>query len=290
MKTPLTVVGGLCDTHVNAYDPRFEYPAEVAVHEDPYLPDQLEPVFTSSGVARYIVSAVLRTPESRRLFLGLSRKGMFPKGLVPLINLRDPELRADLDSFESNKYVVAVRDMFDELRTGEIDTDEMRDALLLAGDCRRVINLLVRGNQIAELGELLHRLDPKRRGLTIALDHLGWPDVDQGLVEWENGIRNLARNPGVVVKCSYLFPQSHPNYEQVDRHRHFRLLSHVLATFGPGRMLFATDFPNSSVQANYPSIVHNFVAWMNSVQMGNGDRAAIFGSNAERVYGQLFSP
>ncbi len=115
----------------------------------------------------------------------------------------------------------------------------------------------------------------------IVVNHTGMPiDRDpDGIAGWRQGMRALAACPNVVVKISGLGMTDHR--WTTDSIRLFVL--DTIDIFGPGRCLFASNFPvdrlfssYAAVWAAYDEITKDFSAH---------ERAALFHDNAVRVYG-----
>jgi L-fuconolactonase len=113
------------------------------------------------------------------------------------------------------------------------------------------------------------------------LDHAGKPGIRAGWLDpWREQIRELARLPNVVCKLSGLVTEA--------EHRHWTAaqlepyVAHLLATFGPSRLLFGGDWPVAKLACGYRrwlQIARDFTAHLPATE-----QAAIFHDNAERVY------
>jgi L-fuconolactonase len=118
-------------------------------------------------------------------------------------------------------------------------------------------------------------------GLTFVLDHLGGPPAGTGqgatTGPWASAIRSLAGLPNVTCKLSGVHTsQAHaaglrPYYET------------VLAAFGPSRLLFGSDWPVSTLGAPYAEVCGMYQEL--TALLSAGEREAIFGGTARRVYG-----
>jgi L-fuconolactonase len=58
---------------------------------------------------------------------------------------------------------------------------------------------------------------------------------------------------------------------------------HVLDVFGPDRVLFGTDWPVCELAASYGRVVET--AQELTAGLSESERNAVFGANAQRVYG-----
>jgi L-fuconolactonase len=113
------------------------------------------------------------------------------------------------------------------------------------------------------------------------LDHFGKPGIKAGLLEpWRDHIRMLAALPNVNCKLSGLITEAEHTAWSVDQLRPY--VEHVLATFGPSRMLFGGDWPVAKLAGGYPH-------WLDTARqlvshVSPEGQEAIFAGNARRVY------
>ena len=106
---------------------------------------------------------------------------------------------------------------------------------------------------------------------TMVLNHTGLPYVEQ-LGAWREAMAKLAARPNVAVKISGL--------GNVTRKREV-----VLATieiFGPGRAMFASNFPVDSLRASFDEIFSGFDECTRSFSAD--ERRGLFHDNAMRIY------
>jgi L-fuconolactonase len=108
------------------------------------------------------------------------------------------------------------------------------------------------------------------------LDHLGKPDVAAGLLEpWRSDISALADLPNVVCKLSGLVTEAdHQRWTPTDLAPY---VSHVLAAFGPERVLFGSDWPVITHAASY-------VRWVDTLATLAPGQEQLWSANARRVY------
>jgi L-fuconolactonase len=117
-------------------------------------------------------------------------------------------------------------------------------------------------------------------GLTFVLDHLGGPPAETGQEAatrpWASAIHSLAELPNVTCKLS----GAHTSQARAEDLRPF--YETVLAAFGPGRLLFGSDWPVSTLAAPYGQVCATYRDL--TAQLSAGEQAAIFDGTARRVY------
>jgi len=113
------------------------------------------------------------------------------------------------------------------------------------------------------------------------LDHFGKPGIKAGLLDpWREHIRALAALPNVDCKLSGLITEADHAAWTMDQLRPY--VDHVLATFGPSRLLFGGDWPVAKLAGAYPR-------WLDTARqlvsrVPTEGQAAIFVGTARRVY------
>ena len=118
--------------------------------------------------------------------------------------------------------------------------------------------------------------------LTFVLDHLGKPPIASGDLEpWASDIRALAVLPNTVCKLSGMVTEADPAAWTTDTLRPYA--DTVLEAFGPGRLMFGSDWPVCTLAATYGQVVRT--AGELTAGLGDAEREAVFAGTATRVYG-----
>jgi predicted TIM-barrel fold metal-dependent hydrolase len=118
--------------------------------------------------------------------------------------------------------------------------------------------------------------------MTLVLDHCGTPDIAGGQWEpWATGITRLASLPHVNVKLSGVTAYVGPGADHTAATRPY--IDHVLQAFGPGRVVWGSDWPVCNLGAGLPG-------WLAITQgvfagLSADEQADIGWRNACRIYG-----
>jgi L-fuconolactonase len=116
--------------------------------------------------------------------------------------------------------------------------------------------------------------------LTFVLDHLGGPPAESGQGAtsgpWADAIRSLAALPNVTCKLSGVHTEP---ARASDLRPYYQT---VLNAFGPGRLLFGSDWPVSSLTATYGQVCDLYREL--TAQLSPPEQDAIFDHTARRVY------
>jgi L-fuconolactonase len=121
-------------------------------------------------------------------------------------------------------------------------------------------------------------------GLTFVLDHAGKPPIARGdagvLGRWAAAIREFAALPNTACKLSGLVTEALPG---ASPGAFVPVADVVLSAFGAQRVMFGSDWPVCLLASDYAAVMalaRSLVAGLSS-----GERAAVFGATAARVYG-----
>lgn len=114
------------------------------------------------------------------------------------------------------------------------------------------------------------------------LDHCGVPDIaGGGLDPWRAEIQALAALPNVVCKLSGLLAYCAPGnatYEAIEPY-----VAHAIDTFGPGRMLWGSDWPVVDLANGLPDWIAVTRRILDSLSVD--EARAVASGTATRVYG-----
>jgi len=116
------------------------------------------------------------------------------------------------------------------------------------------------------------------------LDHLGYPpilDGPSGLPAWRERLAPLAAAPNVVAKLSGLVTVADRRRWTVDDLRPW--VRAAVELFGPGRLMFGSDWPVCLLAASYPRVKNALDEALGD--MGRKEREAIFSGTAIATYG-----
>lgn len=116
--------------------------------------------------------------------------------------------------------------------------------------------------------------------LPVVIDHAGKPDIAQGARDpWRADIAALASLPQVCCKLSGLLTEAGDHWHARDLAPY---VDHLLATFGPSRLLWGSDWPVVNLGSDYRAW-HALASGLPGLH--DGAFGAVFGGNAARFYG-----
>lgn len=153
-------------------------------------------------------------------------------------------------------------------------------ALEAMAECGLVFDALIKSVHLPHVLEITRR----HPTLRIVLDHAAKPDIAHGEWQaWATGIERVAAETSALCKLSGLFTEA----AQPLRMGGVRpWAAHVLACFGPERVVWGSDWPVLELASDY-------AAWWDETQvllagLTAVERSAVLGRNAMKLYGRAF--
>ncbi|MDX3757828.1 amidohydrolase family protein [Streptomyces mirabilis] len=241
----------------------------------------LAPQARAAGVDRTVLVQTITVPEETPEFLALAEQGELIAGVVGWTDLTRPDVAdelARLRGLPGGRHLKGIRHQVQ----GEPDPEwllrpDVRDGLAAVAEAGLVYDLVVLPHQLPACV----RAAAGHPGLTFVLDHLGKPPIVTGTLRpWATAVRALAALPNTVCKLSGMVTEADHATWTVDGLRPYA--DTVLDAFGPGRLMFGSDWPVCTLAASYGQVVD--VAEELTGGLGAEERAEVFGGTATRVY------
>ncbi|POR50952.1 amidohydrolase family protein [Bosea psychrotolerans] len=251
-------------------------PALGPIHRD-FGPDDLAPLLAGHDIDRTILVQAAPTEAETLFLLDVAARTPFIAGVVGWADFeaRDASLR--IAHLASTPLLVGLRPMVHDIPDpdwlGKPELDPAFDALIAEN---LVFDALLKPRHIAPM---LSRLE-RHPGLAAVIDHAAKPDLVSGdLGGWREGITALARHPGLFCKLSGLVTEASEDWTPATLRPVFE---HLLASFGPQRLVWGSDWPVLTLRASYGR-------WIETVEtllapLSETERAAIMGGNARKLY------
>ncbi|MFE5081527.1 amidohydrolase family protein [Streptomyces mirabilis] len=241
----------------------------------------LAPQARAAGVDRTVLVQTITVREETPEFLALAARSELIAGVVGWTDLTRPDVAdelARLRELPGGRHLKGIRHQVQ----GETDPE-----WLLRPDVRVGLAAVAEAGLVYDLVVLPHQLPACVRaaadhpGLTFVLDHLGKPPIATGALNpWATAVRALAELPNTVCKLSGMVTEADHAKWTVDGLRPYA--DTVLDAFGPGRLMFGSDWPVCTLAASYGQVVD--AAEELTGGLGAEERAEVFGGTATRVY------
>ena len=248
-------------------------PALRPIYRDFDLRD-LAPHLTRHGIEATILVQAAPTEAETAFLLDVAERNPVVAGVVGLTDFEAPDANENVARLASNRLLVGLRPMVQDIQD---DDWLLRDALAPAIDAmirhQLVFDALVLPRHLPRLLQIVDR----HPGLDVVLDHLGKPHIAAATLDpWRDDVARLAERRNVTCKLSGMATEASPDWHQ----HHLRpYVDHLLAYFGPDRILWGSDWPVVNLAGGYDR-------WHEAARTLTPESAwpAIFGGTAERVY------
>jgi L-fuconolactonase len=244
-----------------------------------FLPDDLQPELRRHDFHGCVAVQARQSLDETHWLLELAERATFILGVVGWVDLREPDLRAQLKTLTKNPKLVGIR---------HIVQSEADDRFLLQPDFLRGISLLEEFNlaydiliypkHLSVAAEFVGRF-PRQR---FVLDHLAKPFIKHAIVQpWEAEIRELAKFPNVYCKLSGLVTEADWQAWTPDQLAPY--LDVAFDCFGPGRVMFGSDWPVCTVAGSYSRVFQGIENYARRFPVEVQE--AVLGRNAAAFYG-----
>ncbi|MFJ4840536.1 amidohydrolase family protein [Streptomyces sp. NPDC088746] len=242
----------------------------------------LEPEARAAGVVATVLVQTVTVAEETPEFLALAHRSALVAGVVGWTDLTAPgigDTLAGLRALPGGDRLVGLRHQVQ----GEPDPE-----WLLRPDVLRGLRAVAAAGLAYDLIVRPHQLPAATRAaallpeLTFVLDHAGKPPVARRATHpWADDLRALAALPNTVCKLSGLVTEADPRAWTVEDLRPYA--DTVIEAFGPGRLMFGSDWPVCRLAAGYTEVLD--VARELTGPLGEDGQRSVLSDTARRVYG-----
>ena len=243
------------------------------------LPSDLKPLLEDNGIEGTVAVQARQVVEETEALLAMAEEYDFIRGVVGWVDLRSPNVEAQLERFKERAKMVGVR---------HVVQDEPDDRFVLREDFMRgigklraydlVYDILIFPHQLPATIELVQRFPEQ----VFILDHIAKPSIKDGRMSpWESGIKTLASCENVSCKISGMVTEADWHHWAAEDFRPY--MDVVLEAFGAHRLTIGSDWPVCTLAGQYGSVVGIAADFI--TQLSDNEQKAIWEGNPERIYG-----
>lgn len=244
-----------------------------------FLPPDLEPLLRAAGLHGCIAVQARQTAEESRWLLELADQHPIVKGVVGWVDLCADDVERDLGLFADHPKFVGVR---------HVAQDEPDDRFLVRTDFLRGISklkqfdlaydILIFPKQLPAAIELVNKFQDQR----FVLDHIAKPLIGDRIMEpWREQIRELGKAENVMCKVSGMVTEANWSGWRAEDFRPY--LEVVAEAFGPGRLMYGSDWPVCLLAGEYAEVFSIVERWIR--EFSGADQERIMGGNCREFYG-----
>ena len=273
------------DAHHHFWDPaRADYPwmtAGLAAIRRPFGPADLRPLIDHAGVDRTVLVQTRSSLDETCEFLAMAADARFVAGVVGWTDLTDAGISDAIDQLRSGRggdRLVGIRhQVHDEADPDWLCRPNVRHGIEAVGKAGLAFDLLVRARELPAALDTVRALPD----VPFVVDHIAKPPIATAELEpWAERISAIAALPNVCCKLSGMVTEADWSRWTIDDLRPY--VDVALEGFGPGRLLFGSDWPVCLLAADYERVVQT--ARQLLADLSPSEQADVFGRNATRFY------
>ncbi len=245
---------------------------DLPIHRD-YGLDDLRPLLDGT-TATVLVQAAATEAETRFMLDTAHASAGLVRAVVGWTDLATSDAPARIAALAADPLLKGLRPMLQDI----VDTDwilrsDVGTGLRAMQAHGLQLDLLVKPRHLA----ILPTLAARHPDLPMVIGHGAKPDIaGGGFAPWAAGMARLARETAWCCKLSGLVTEAAPGSTADDLRPY---VDHLLATFGPDRLMWGSDWPVVNLAGGYNAWREAAHALVPAVA-----HAAIFGGTAARFY------
>lgn len=257
-------------------DYRWLTPALLPIYRD-FGPADLAPLLAAHGIARTILVQAAPTEAETAYLLDIAAKTPFVAGVVGWTDFGAPDVTERIAALAGDPLLVGLRPMVQDIaEDGWLARPALAPAFAAMTAHGLVFDALLLPRHIAPMLTVLER----HPNLACVIDHGAKPNLVSGdIAAWRHGMTALAAHPGLACKLSGLVTEAAADWTLETLRP---VVEHLLAVFGPERLIFGSDWPVVTLRASYDRWLETAEALLAGLDAAQ--RAAVFGGNARKLY------
>ena len=273
------------DAHQHYWHPaRGDYgwmPQDDPVLARPYGPADLQPHLDAHGIGGTVLVQAAATVNETEYMLGIADATPHVLGVVGWVDFERPEDLAQLRRLAAHPKFKGVRPMIQDIPEDDwMLRDDVQWGFRAICDLGLTFDALGFPRHLANFATILTRY----RGMRVVVDHCMKPAIrahaPEAFRHWAEGMSRIAGETTAFCKLSGLVTEAAEGWSVEDLAPY---AEHVLAAFGPERVMWGSDWPVCRLRAEYD--VWRQTAEHLSAHLPEAARAQVFGETATAFYG-----
>lgn len=251
---------------------------EMAVIRKSFLPDDMRKTLADTEVSGVITVQARQSIEETDWLISMAAEYDFMKGIVGWMPLSSRDIQSVLEKYQNNLWLKGLRHVVQ----GEPDPEfilrkQFNEGISKLKDFNLVYEILIIERQLENTIKFVD-LHPNQQ---FVLDHIAKPRIRENLLHpWKDLISELAKRPNVCCKVSGMVTEA--DYKQWTEEQLMPYFDVVFEVFGPGRLMFGSDWPVCLVASKYKE-------WIDLVDrildgFSENEKELFWYKNAEQIY------
>lgn len=249
------------DTHIHLYDTRregsavFLDPVRHAKIYFPHLPEQFIQTAGPAGIDHAIVVEASRRREDNDWLVETVNGSGATLACIGNLDPRDPDFEVDLERLAAHEKFRGIR-----IRPAtpiDISDPAVVDAL---GRLEALGLVLELGPDEGSAGDIV-AIARRYPGMNIIMNHLAGGRKKDGILQspdWNDRLSTLASAPNVYCKISMVYHLSGEDPAPTDVAFYRPMIDPVVDAFGPGRVMFGSNWTLSEMRGSYVEMIRMF--------------------------------
>ena len=240
-------------------------------------PVDLKPMLERFGIEGTILVQAAPTVAETRYMLELARENGFIKGVVGWVDFEAEDAADRVAGLAEDPRLVGFRPMIQDIA----DPDWMlKPSLAPAYEALLASELVFDALTLPQHLQNLLKLADRYPDLRMVVDHGSKPRIAAGEISgWAADMKAIADNTPAFCKLSGLVTEAGKTWT-IDTLRPY--VVHLLEVFGPQRLIWGSDWPVCTLACSYEDWVGMTSELLKD--LGEAEKQAVMGGNAERVY------
>ncbi|TWT29566.1 Amidohydrolase [Posidoniimonas corsicana] len=243
-----------------------------------FTPADLAAEAQTAGVDGVVSVQARQTLEETGWLLGLADQHDLIRGVVGWAPLASDDIAGVLAELAGHPKLKGLRHVVqDEPDERFLEGQAFNRGVSLLSGHGLVYDLLIFERQLPAAIAFVDRHPDTR----FVLDHIAKPRIEAGeLSPWKENIAELARRPNVWCKVSGMVTEADLQGWTADGLRPY--FDAVLEGFGPGRLMFGSDWPVCLLACDYARWLQTVRDWASDLSAA--EQRSLFGETAINVY------
>lgn len=252
-------------------------PPELAALYRDFGPPDLDPLLRGHGIDATVLVQSMPDEDDTRFMLDLAERHPFIAAVVGWVDMKAADAPQSITALARHPKLRGLRPMLQDLPDdGWIDDPVLDPAVAAMLSHKLAFDALVLPRQLPALLAFARR----HPGLPIVIDHGAKPAIASGeFGRWRADLAQLAALPQVHCKLSGLVTEAGPGWTVQDLRP---AVDHILAAFGPGRVMWGSDWPVLTLAAGYDEWLAASAELLDGLDAPG--RQAVLGLTARRFY------
>jgi len=244
-----------------------------------FLPSDLLAEINTAGIDAVVSVQARQTLQETEQLIKYAQENEFIKGVVGWLPFCEVDIQKYLEKYSNKSCLKGLRHVIqDEPDDDFILREDFNLGVSLLKDFGLVYDILIFEKHLPQTIEFVKK-HPNQR---FVLDHIAKPKIKKGQLQpWRKHIEELGCFENVYCKISGMVTEADLSNWTLEQLKPYYEI--VLDAFGPGQLMFGSDWPVCLCACKYGQWVETVQQLIS--QLSCSEQDAIMGENAIRAYG-----